>query len=78
VAVQACGAHGLVGLTGKRWKPVDDSGAHGGRQRRRKLHCPALVAGALGRNSVQEVHGIEALLLDWSDGTGRLGGGCRR
>jgi hypothetical protein len=40
----------------------------GGRQRRRELCCPASVAGAPGRNSVQKVHGVKALLMAWTDG----------
>jgi hypothetical protein len=34
-----------------------------------KLYCPALVADTLGRNSVQEVHDVEVLLLARLDGT---------
>jgi hypothetical protein len=67
--VQACGAHGLIGLTGEWRKAVGDGGAHGGRRRHRKLRCLASVAGAPGRNSVQEVHIVEALLLARLDGT---------
>jgi hypothetical protein len=43
--------------------------SHGGRRRCGGLHCPALVAGAPGKNSVQTVHGVEALFMARTDGT---------
>jgi hypothetical protein len=62
VAVQVCSAHNLVGLTEEWRKAISDGGADGGRRQREKLCCPASLADAPGRNSMQKVHDVEGLL----------------
>jgi hypothetical protein len=62
VVVQVCGAHNLIGLTEEWRKVVSDGGADRGRRWRGKLCCPASLAGAPGRNSMQKVHDVEGHL----------------